>query len=431
LESLSLLQLPCSSERVCPKLKTEEATNRRVFIVHEPAPAKVASEAAPGRTGRILLLLLTGLALGIAADRFVLPERSKDSPHSTAQAVPHAQAPFSRIGNRITVPPESLLRSQLVVADVTSKEVSRSLVLPAMVESDPARTVKVLPPVTGRVVELKVQLGERVVEGQELAIIDSGDLAQAYSDVEKAQSSTTLTKKALDRQLGLLKIGGGAVKEREQAESDYAQAVAELDRAQMRLRSIGVSAEQIGKSRLLTMKAPVAGSLIDLQIAPGAFLNDLTAAAMTIANLDTIWVTANVPEKDVSFVFTGQTVNVTFPAYPDKVFSGKVLFVSDVIEPDTRRNKVRIAFDNPDKAMKPNMFANATFVAPPASRLIVPTSALLMTNDRTSVFVEVAEWAFERRDVEVAYQEGPTVVVKVGLQPGERIVVKGAVRLND
>jgi cobalt-zinc-cadmium efflux system membrane fusion protein len=187
----------------------------------------------------------------------------------------------------------------------------------------------------------------------------------------------------------------------------------------------------MAKSRLLTIKAPVAGSLIDLQIAPGAFLNDMTAAAMTIANLETIWVTANVPEKDISFVFTGQTVNVTFPAYPGKVFSGKVLFVSDVIEPDTRRNKVRIAFDNPDKMMKPNMFANAAFVAPPVSRVTVPTAALLMTNDKTSVFVEVAEWAFERRDVEVAYQEGPTAAVKAGLEAGERIVVRGAVRLND
>jgi membrane fusion protein, heavy metal efflux system len=402
------------------------------FVVNEVVPANISPDAPTPRTARSLLLLLIGMALGFAADRFlVAPKGSQNILQSSAQAVPRAQAPFSRIGNRIIVPPDSLLRSQLVVTDVAAKELSRSLVLPAMVEADPARTVKVLPPVTGRVVELKVQLGERVAEGQELAIIDSGDLAQAYSDVEKAQSAAILTKKTLDRQLGLLKIGGGAIKEREQAESDYAQAEAELERARTRLRSMGVSAEQIAKSRLLTVKAPVAGSLIDLQIAPGAFLNDMTAAAMTIANLDTIWVTANVPEKDISFVFTGQTVSVTFPAYPNKVFSGKVLFVSDVIEPDTRRNKVRIAFDNPDRMMKPNMFANATFLAPPVSRPIVPTSALLMTNDKTSVFVEVAEWAFERRDVEVAYQEGATAAVKAGLKPGERIVVKGAVRLND
>ena len=120
---------------------------------------------------------------------------------------------------------------------------------------------------------------------------------------------------------------------------------------------------QLGKQRLLSIKAPVSGSVIDLQVAPGAFLNDPTAAMMTIANLDTIWVTANVPEKDITFVFPGQTVKVNVQSYPDDVFEGKVLFVSDVVEPDTRRNKVRIAFDNPNRILKPNMFADATFIA--------------------------------------------------------------------
>jgi membrane fusion protein, heavy metal efflux system len=288
-----------------------------------------------------------------------------------------------------------------------------------------------MPPVAGRVTDLKVQLGGRVTKGQELAVIDSGDLAQAYSDIEKARSTVTLTKKQLDRQMSLEKGGGAAVKDREQAQSDYAQAVSELGRSETRLRAMDIPVEQPGDSRLLTLKAPVSGSIIDLQVAPGAFLNDPTAAIMTIANLDTIWVTANVPEKDVSFVFTGQNVDVTLVSYPDKVFSGKVLFVSDVIESDTRRNKVRIAFDNPEKALKPNMFANASFIAPPIKRVMVPNSTLLMTNDKTSVFVEVANWAFERRDVELAYQEGTVAAIKSGLQPGERVVVKGAVRLND
>ncbi len=108
-----------------------------------------------------------------------------------------------------------------------------------------------------------------------------------------------------------------------------------------------------------------------------------------------------------------------------------MLFVSDVIEPDTRRNKVRIEFKNPDKALKPNMFATVTFVAPPVTRITVPNSALLMTNDRTSVFVEVESWAFERRNVEIGYQEGTEAAIRSGLSPGDRVVVKGAVRLND
>jgi len=386
----------------------------------------------PRQRGLWLLFVLIGILIGVAGDRLILaPTRISDiasRPQETRAAAPSA---FSRVGDRIIVPDTSPLRTLLTVAAPTMKEVARTLVLPATVEADPSRTVKVMPPVTGRVIELKVQLGGRVVQGQELAVIDSGDLAQAYADIEKARSALTLTKKALDRQMGLEKAGGAAIRDREQAQSDYAQAVAELERSESRLRAMGVPADQKEQSRLLSVKAPVSGSVIDLQVAPRAFLNDATAAMMTIANLDTVWVTANVPEKDIAFVFPGQTVKVTFRSYPDDVFEGTVLFVSDVVESDTRRNKVRIAFDNPDKILKPNMFADASFATPAMSRLIVPTSALLMTNDATSVFVEVSDWAFERRNVEIAYQEGTAVAVRAGIRPGERVVVKGAVRLND
>ena len=397
----------------------------------DPAAGKAPAEqkAPPRQIGKGILLIVIGVGLGVAATRFyATPRGISDSAQSTEQA---PSAPFTRVGDRIVVPPESLLRSRLAVADVMSQEVSHTLMLPATVEADPGRTVKVLPPLTGHVVELKVQLGQRVTEGQELAVIDSGDLAQAYSDDEKAKTMLILTKQALDRQMGLEKSGGAAIKDREQAQSDYAQAKSELDRSETRLRSFGVSADQLQQTRLLRLNAPAAGSVTDLEVAQGDFVNDTTAAIMTISNLDTVWVTANVPEKDTSFVFTGQPVNVTFPAYPGKAFSGKVLFVSDVLEPDTRRTKVRIAFDNPDKALKPNMFANATFIATPLSQLTVPTSALLMSNDSTSVFVEVAPWAFERRNINIDYQEGNDATVKSGLQPGERVVVKGGVRLND
>jgi membrane fusion protein, heavy metal efflux system len=229
----------------------------------------------------------------------------------------------------------------------------------------------------------------------------------------------------------LEKTAASSVKDREQAQNDYTQAQAELARAESRLRAIGVSYEQKDEMRLLSLKAPGSGSVIDLQVAPGAFLNDANAAIMTIANLETIWVTANVPEKDTSFVATDQPVSVTFPAYPDMVFNGKVLFVSDVLEPDTRRTKVRIAFDNPNRNLKPGMFANARFSAPSVLRLVVPTSALLMSNDRTSIFVEVQPWTFERREVETDYQEGNTAVIKNNLKPGERVVVKGGIVFND
>ncbi len=152
---------------------------------------------------------------------------------------------------------------------------------------------------------------------------------------------------------------------------------------------------------------------------------------MTIADLSTIWVTANVPEKDTALVAKDQSADVVFTAYPDEVFKGTVLFVSDVLDPDTRRTKVRIAFANPDIRIKPNMFANVTFVAPARPMPVVPTKALILRNESDQVFVEVEPWVFEARPIDVAFQQGDDAIVARGLKAGERVVVKGGVLLND
>ncbi len=185
--------------------------------------------------------------------------------HYRAGEVVEKAATVLRTGDQVTVPEGSPVRSRLAIEPVAVKDIKRDIVLPAVVEADPGRTVKVLPPVAGRVVSLKVQLGERVTQGQELVVLDSGDLAQAFSDDEKARAMLSLTKQVLDRQLGLEKAGGAAIKDREQAQSDYAQAQSEFERAETRLRSIGVSADQTQKTRLMSMKAPMAGSVIDLR----------------------------------------------------------------------------------------------------------------------------------------------------------------------
>src|SRR5262245_40776164 len=114
----------------------------------------------------------------------------------------HGSPMLIREGTRIRIPEGSPLRGKLTISGVAQQEIQRKLVLPAVVEAEPSLTVKVLPPVTRRVTDLKVQLGERVTQGQELAVIDSGDLAQAYADIEKARAAVTLTKRALDRLLG-------------------------------------------------------------------------------------------------------------------------------------------------------------------------------------------------------------------------------------
>src|SRR5215472_10213901 len=192
----------------------------------------------PG-VGLVLVLFAAGIALG----GYRLIANSSNLRTTAPVAVPQKAVPnLVRDGLRIVVPEGSPLRGKLTIGTVAKKEIQRTLELPAVVEADPTRTVKVLPPVAGRLIDLKVQLGERVERGQELAVIDSSDLAQAYADEDKARSAVKMTKQTLDRALALEKYSAGAVKDRQQAEYDHAQAQAEFERAQSRLRAIGVLA---------------------------------------------------------------------------------------------------------------------------------------------------------------------------------------------
>jgi len=336
-----------------------------------------------------------------------------------------------RQGDKIVVPEGSALRNRLTVMPALMQPVSAKLALPAVVESNPARTALVLPALGGRVLELKVALGERVIRGQALARIDSPDLAQAYDDNDKAADAFKLTEKILARQQEQSKIGTASDQDLDQAKSNAAQAEAEYVRTQAHLKTLGVSAGTKPSSRLLTVTAPVSGSITALSVTPGTIINDPTQSIMTIADLSTIWVTAMVPEKDIAAISKNQDAEVKLVAYPDRVLHGKVLFVSDLIEPDSRRDKLRIAFANADYALKPNMFATVTLLGAQRSRIVLPSSALLMNNDRTSVFVAIAPWTFERRTVDPELEEGTSVTIRSGVNAGDQVVVKGAILLND
>jgi cobalt-zinc-cadmium efflux system membrane fusion protein len=348
-----------------------------------------------------------------------------------AAKVAEGPAWMERRGTKIVIPEGSPLRSRLAVARASADSVNLRLTLPALVESDPARTASVIPPLSGRVLDLKVRLGDRVAKGQVLAVLDSADLAQAYDDYDKAADAFRLTQKNLGRQLEQSKIGVASDRDLDQAKSDNAQTEAEYTRTRARLNVLHASTESRGSSRLLTVQAPVSGSIITLSVTPGSVINDPTAPLMTIADLSTVWITAMVPEKDIGVVAKGQDADVSLTAYPDRLLHGKVLFVGDVVEPDSRRNKIRIAFANADYSLKPNMFATVTLAGPPQARVILPSSSLLMNNDRTSVFVATAPWTFERRTVELQLEDGPSVAIRSGVSPGEQVVVKGGILLND
>lgn len=338
-----------------------------------------------------------------------------------------------RRGENVVVPEGSPLRARIGVAAVGTKAGARRLSVPAMVEADPAGTVNVLPALTGRLVELKVGLGDTVHRGQVLALISAPDLAQARADVERAADALDLARKALERARAVGEAGANADKDREAAESAVHQARAEDDRARSRLATLAGpdAATAAATGAALVVAAPVEGVVTALNVGRGAFVNDPTAPLLSIADLRRVWVTAQVPEHLVGAVARGQDVEVEFAAYPGASLHGRVRSISPVLEPDTRRVKVRVEFANGDGRLKPNMFATARFATRETARVVVPASALLMNNDSVSVFVETEPWTFVRRAVEIGSEDGDQVSIVRGLKDGERVIVRGGILLND
>lgn len=337
-------------------------------------------------------------------------------------------------GERLVVPANSPLRKTLAVAAAARETVSASFSLPAIVEADPAKLVKVLTPLAGRIISLNKQLGEEVKAGDVLLTIDSADLAQATSDAAKADAALRLARRNLDRQRELDQSEIAAKRDLEQAQSDYDQAASEAERARSRLAQLGArggaTAQVTGGGHLLIVRSPISGRVVDLTAAIGGYWNDTTAPIMTVADLSRVFVTANAQEKDLAHVYVGQSATVRFDAYAE-LQPAKVRFVSEILDPDTRTTKVRMMVDNREGRLKPGMFAQATFQSQPHDGIVVPMSAIVQSGFYTRAFIEVAPWQFEPRVVKLGAQIGDQMEVTSGLKAGERVVVKEGVMLND
>jgi len=352
-----------------------------------------------------------------------------------AAAAADSSAPLpvlQHIDGKAVVPQGSSLRSTLQLQVVAEQSIERPFALPASVDADPARLVKVLPPITGRIVSLDKRLGDSVKPGDVLVRIDSPDLAQALSDARKADAALALARQALQRQQDLGGDQIAAEREIEQARNDQEQASSDAARAHARLAQLGVGAQAASAAGgVLVVRAPIAGHVVDLNAAPGAFWNDATAALMTVADLSTVYLTASAGEDDLGAVFVGQKVSAALDAYPGETFSGRVGYVGEVLDPDTRRVKVRVAFDNRDGRLKPGMYARATLLARAHQGVLVPIAAVVQSGVGARVFAEVQPWQFEPRAVRLGARVGDSVEIVAGLKAGDRIVVKDGVLLDD
>jgi len=380
---------------------------------------------------RYLLNYLVPSLLGLAV--LGLAGRGLFGPHARAADTSDGATPaptLRRDGARLIVPPASPLRRTLAVATLAIDPVAAPFTLPAVVEADPARLAKVLTPVTGRIVTIARRLGDEVRAGDVLFTIDSADLAQARADAARAHAALALAQRNLARQRELDAAEIAARRDLEQAQGDYEQAATEAARAEARLAQLGAGKGSAAGGRLLAVRAPIAGRVVDLAAAAGGYWNDATAPLMTVADLSHVFVSANAQEKDLGRVYAGQNASVRFDAYPEPL-EAKVGFVGALLDADTRTVKVRIPCDNRDGRLKPGMFAEATFRARPHQGVLVPMTAVVQSGFDTRTFVEVAPWQFEPRVVTLGPQIGERVEVVAGLKAGERVVTRDGVLLND
>jgi cobalt-zinc-cadmium efflux system membrane fusion protein len=325
-------------------------------------------------------------------------------------------------GNRVIVSPKSPLASRLQVEPAKTTTIRRQVTAPASVEADPARYAKILPPLNGRVLQLFVHPGDSVTKGQQLLAIDAPDFVGAQTDYAKARSVLAQAERALTRQEDLATHGIIGQRDVDQARTDRDTALSDFNRTKDRLRLLGMDPRTPSR-RSAHCSFPVPEKS-DVLTATGEFRNDPTAPLMTVADLSDIWVTANVQEKDIHYVHRGDPAIATFAAYPTEAFQGKVLFVADVLDPDTRTAKVRIAYPNKDGRLRPAMFANVILRTWDTQELTIPTTALVMSGDHTTVFVQVAENTYEQRPVMTGEQQGDRTIIKGGVQAGDKVLIR-------
>lgn len=348
--------------------------------------------------------------------------------HAAVQDAPAAA--LRRSGQTIDVPESSPLRQRLQLATVEASDIERPLTAPGVIEAAAEKLVKIAPPVPGRVVRLHRSLGDTVKAGDPLFTLDSAEVSTARSDNAKAQATVLQARRDFERQKRLFDADIAAKKEYETAQLIMASAESDARAASDRLAQLGTTADAHSR-RDYVLRSPISGRVVEMAGAQGGYWNDINAPIMTVADLSTVWLSANVAERDIGQLMLGQQAHITLNAYPHQTIEGRVRYIGELLDPETRSIKVRVAVENRDGRFRPGMFARVAFNGPKQAALTVPASALLQNGLATRVFVEKAAFSFEPRTVTVGVQMGERIEVLSGLQAGERIVVKEGVLLND
>jgi cobalt-zinc-cadmium efflux system membrane fusion protein len=357
------------------------------------------------------------------------------------------------VANQITLSPEQERSIGLQLGTVQKVVLSDDVICSGQIQASSFLMTPVYAPAAGRAVSVPVTLGQFVRSGQLLATVKSDAVGQLQADLlqqtiqneadyRQAKAQVSLSKAVYGRELELYKEQVEARADMEAARTQYekdaenlsairSRNLANIQSAQERMGLFGVSpaavASVLGHKRImpfLAITAPRAGLVISRSVNPGE-MADTSKELFTVADLSTVWLVGSVYEKDIPKVHLGQEATVTLDSVPGEEFGGKVNFVSEVLNPQTRTLDVRAEIPNPGLRLKPNMFARMSIRVGQQTVLAAPLSAIQKVGDYQFIYVAVAPHTFEERKITVGRQNNQYAEILSGAREGDSIAVNG------
>lgn len=335
------------------------------------------------------------------------------------------------------VAPAPELLAQIKLAAVSTQPVAETLRVAGRIDFDEQRLARIGATITGRVTDIDAMLGQEVKKGEVLARLNSSDLSTQQLAYLRARSELELNRRNAERAKLLYDADVISVAELQRRQSEFQISVAETRAASDQLQLLGVtpaSIDRLGKQGAVNSLTPVVstlnGHVVERKLAQGQVVQPADAL-FVVADLTRLWAVAQVPEQQVSQVKVGQAVSIEVPALGNEKLVGKLIYVGQTINPETRTVLVRTELDNRDGRLKPAMLASMLIEARAVERQVVPASAVVRENDEDHVFVALGDGTFRLTKVKLGPEQSGQRVVLSGLKGDENIVMNGAFHLNN
>ena len=314
--------------------------------------------------------------------------------------------------------PDSLLKT-IEIDTVSNSLVVNSLTLTGKVDFNEDNVIKIFPVISGQVSEVKVMAGDYVKRGQELAVIRSSEMAGYSNDYQTSKSNVDIAKKTMEATNDMYKSGLASERDQLMAKEGYNQALSALEKAKRILSLNGGS-----MSGEYVMRSPIDGFVVERQVNNNTMIrSDNSTGLFTISDLKNVWVMANVYESNISFVKTGDSVNITTLSYPGKIFRGKIDKIMNVLDPSNKVMKLRIVLTNSDYLLKPEMFASVIVNNTENKRLIsIPSRTLIFDHSQYYVLIYKSPSDITIRPVQVLNTVGERAYISEGLKEGEHLI---------